>query len=115
MKTLVSLFIILFFVCNSQAQDGTERSIGHNTTVSSEKKVKVFPNPASNVVNLLGLKNTAKADISIMDIYGNTVLSHSWEIRRNAISIPVSSLDSGVYIITIHSNEQKVHTKFYKQ
>ncbi|WP_276168064.1 T9SS type A sorting domain-containing protein [Zobellia alginiliquefaciens] len=115
MKTLATLFTILFFVCNSYAQEAAEQNIGHKTTMTSVKKVKVFPNPASNVVNVLGLKNTAKATISIMDIYGNIVLSHQWEIRRNAISIPVSSLDSGAYIINIRSNEEKVHTKFYKQ
>ncbi|MUH38077.1 T9SS C-terminal target domain-containing protein [Zobellia amurskyensis] len=115
MKTLATLFTILFFVCNGQAQDVPARNIGYGQNTTTGKKVKVFPNPASNVVNLLGLKNTAKANISIMDIYGNTVLSHQWEIRRNAISIPVSSLDSGAYIINIHSNEEKICTKFYKQ
>ncbi|CAM3533892.1 T9SS type A sorting domain-containing protein [Zobellia roscoffensis] len=115
MKTLVTLFTILFFVCNIQAQETAEASVGHKTTATSVKKVKVFPNPATNVVNVLGLQNTSKATISIMDIYGNTVLSHQWEIRRNAISVPVSSLDSGAYIITIRSNEQKVRLKFYKQ
>jgi len=115
MKTLATLFTILLYICNSHAQEVIEESVAHETTATSIKKVKVFPNPASNVVNLLGLKNTAKATISILDIYGNTVGSHQWEIRRNAISVPISSLDSGAYIITVHSNEQKVRLKFYKQ
>ncbi|MBT9188046.1 MULTISPECIES: T9SS type A sorting domain-containing protein [Zobellia] len=115
MKTLATLFTILFLVCNSHAQDTPMHKTGHSTNITTKKKVKVFPNPASNVVNILGLKNTAKANISVMDIYGNTVLSHQWEIRRNAISIPVSSLDAGAYIINVHSNEEKICTKFYKQ
>lgn len=78
-------------------------------------KVKVFPNPATNVVNVLGLKNTSKADITIMDIYGNTVLAYQWAIRRNALNIPISTLVSGAYIIRIHSEEQQIRTKFYKQ
>lgn len=81
----------------------------------SVAKVKVFPNPATNVVNVLGLKNTSKADISVMDIYGNTVLAYQWAIRRNALNIPISTLEPGAYIIHIRSEEQQVRTKFYKQ
>jgi len=79
------------------------------------KKVKVFPNPASNVVNVLGLKNSNRADISISDTYGNVVLNHHWQIKNNALNIPITSLTSGIYVITIRSEEQQVQTKFYKK
>jgi len=109
MKRVIILFIIAFslsFSANAQT-DGQEIVI--------TKKVKVFPNPASNVVNVLGLKNSTRAEISILDAYGNTVLEHRWAIRNNALNIPISSLNSGVYIITIRSQEQQLQTKFYKQ
>ncbi len=80
-----------------------------------EVKVKVFPNPATNVVNVLGLINTAKADIMISDIYGNTILAYQWAIRRNALNIPISTLEPGAYIISIFSEDQQVRTKFYKK
>ncbi|MDO6517444.1 T9SS type A sorting domain-containing protein [Zobellia uliginosa] len=115
MKTFVSFICLLLFICTAQAQDSTENNGRENTSITSTKKVKVFPNPASNVVNILGLENTAKAHISIMDIYGNTVLKYEWEIRRNAINIPIPSLDPGVYMVTVNSKEQKVRVKFYKQ
>ncbi|MEL6916341.1 MAG: T9SS type A sorting domain-containing protein [Bacteroidota bacterium] len=80
------------------------------------QKVKVFPNPATNVVNILGLINTsARAEILITDMYGNEVLRHRWEIRDNALSIPIASLQPGIYAISIISKEQKVRTKFYKK
>lgn len=109
MKRVVLLLIMAFslsFSANAQT-DGQEIVI--------TKKVKVFPNPASNVVNVLGLKNSARAEISVLDSYGNTVLEHRWAIKNNALNIPISSLNSGVYIITIRSQEQQVKTKFYKQ
>lgn len=81
----------------------------------SQIKVKVFPNPATNVVNILGLKNASKADIAIMDIYGNTVLAHQWAIRRNVLNIPISTLEPGAYIVRINFDEQQVQAKFYKQ
>jgi len=79
------------------------------------EKIKVFPNPATTVVSVLGLQNSMRSEIIISDVYGNVVQAYQWEIRNNAISIPVSALDSGVYMITVTSPEQLVKTKFYKQ
>tara|TARA_R110002167_G_scaffold94554_13_gene252365 strand:+ start:107 stop:403 length:297 start_codon:yes stop_codon:yes gene_type:complete len=78
-------------------------------------KVKVFPNPATNVVNVLGLQNCNKAEFTISDLYGNVVMQHAWEISNNALNIPISDLDSGIYILRIRSAEQSADTKFVKQ
>ena len=91
-----------------------ERSTARQET-QSVQKVKVFPNPATNVVNILGLKNSSKADIIISDVYGSIQLKHQWRIKNNAINIPIASLNSGIYIVTISSQEQKIQTKFYKK
>lgn len=115
MKTYIalSIFFCLASSAYSQALDNNDGT--SSIQIVSEAKIKVFPNPATNVVHIIGLKNTSKADIAIMDIYGNVVLAHQWEIRRNAINIPISTLSSGVYMITIHSKEQQLNTKFFKQ
>lgn len=77
--------------------------------------VKVFPNPATNVINILGLKNDQNASIRITDTYGNRVIFHQWDIKRNALNIPVLHLPQGIYLITIQSEHQKVQAKFFKQ
>ena len=63
--------------------------MGENSTARQEtqlaQKVKVFPNPATNVVNILGLKNSNKADIIILDVYGSVQLKHQWRIKNNAL------------------------------
>ena len=112
MKKLLFIIAIFFFGFQyTSAQSANE--IGKSTT--EQIKIKVFPNPATNVVNVLGLQNSNRAAIMISDTYGNTVQEHHWRIKNNAVNIPVTSLDSGIYIITIHSEEQQVQTKFYKQ
>ena len=109
MKRVFALFIFAFVISTSaSAQMETIEK-------PQASKVKVFPNPATNVVNILGLQNSDRAAIVISDSYGNTVLEHRWAIRNNALNIPVTSLNSGIYIITIRSQEQQVQTKFYKQ
>lgn len=115
MKTYFSFIVFFFLAFTAPAQMALGTGAPVKEQGIAQTKVKVFPNPATSVVNVLGLKNTSKADISILDIYGNIVLTHQWEIRRNAINIPITTLDSGAYIITIHSEEQQVRTKFYKR
>jgi hypothetical protein len=82
--------------------------------LENSKKVRIFPNPATNVVNILGLENSLKAQISITDITGNKVQGHNWEIRNNSLSIPIPTLVPGIYMVTVQSKEQRFQSKFYK-
>jgi len=61
-------------------------------------QVKLYPNPANNVINI---ESTAKFNLSIFDIYGHLVL-----IKNNCAkqsSVDVSQFKSGLYIIQINS------------
>ncbi len=107
---ITSIFILGFQFAVAQAEHHIEK-----TAIQKPVKVKVFPNPATNVVNILGLQNSNRAEIQISDAYGNTVLQHHWAIKNNALNIPVTSLDSGIYIVTIRSKEQQIQTKFFKK
>lgn len=110
MKNLVIyfFFISMMHVGFSQSKKNDERPYPKNT-------IKIFPNPASNVINVLGLINDRSASIRITDTYGNQVTFHQWDIKRNALNIPVLHLEQGIYLITIQSEHQKVQTKFFKQ
>ena len=99
-KIIFLLALILSFT--AMAQEETE-------------KVKVFPNPAIHIVNVLGLVNSPTSHISITDIHGNTVAFHQWEIKNNSVNLPVSKLDPGMYLISIRSSAQNVRVKFLKQ
>ncbi|WP_291870151.1 T9SS type A sorting domain-containing protein [Maribacter sp.] len=108
-RLILTLLITFLFSIAINAQSNSIK----NELVKTS--VKVFPNPATNVVNVLGLQNSNTSSITILDTYGNIVLRHIWEIRNNAINIPISSLTPGIYIITIQSKEQQIQTKFYKK
>tara|TARA_R110002020_G_scaffold63170_6_gene168934 strand:- start:5211 stop:5534 length:324 start_codon:yes stop_codon:yes gene_type:complete len=102
---------ILCFQGPIYAQGGTDTDIDSRAV---PPKVKVFPNPATNVVNILGLDNTHRTDINITDISGNVVQAHRWEVRNNALTIPVPTLSPGIYMVTIQYGERQVKVKFYK-
>lgn len=110
---LTAALAMVVFIVQGQS-DATRESYSEKERVASPK-VKVFPNPATNVVNVLGVHNSSAAKIIISDMYGTVVLTHEWEIRNNALNIPIAKLEAGIYMISIRSKEQTVRTKFYKQ
>jgi len=107
------MFVALTTFYASAQNNGTQYDSIQELNISADK-IKIFPNPASNVVNILGLQNSTRAKIVISDISGNTVLQHEWAIRNNAVSIPIPNLNAGIYVVRIESIEQKIQTKFYK-
>ena len=110
----IILILVLSLANTLKAQTNAENDIVPPREVAMQK-IKVFPNPATNIVNVLGLKNSRKSAISIRDTYGNLVIELHWEIKNNALNIPVSTLEPGIYMITIHSEEEDVQINFYKQ
>lgn len=71
--------------------------------------VKLYPNPANNVLYIDGIKENAT--ITIYDSVGNTVISE----ERNDHQIDISNLVNGVYTIRITSNTAIITRKFIKQ
>jgi len=103
MKRIIFIFYLtVLFVTSLSAQD-------------TKNNIKVFPNPATNVINVLGLENDNNAEIFIIDSYGNTIVTHQWDIKNNSLNIPVFHLDQGVYVLTIKTNHQQIQQKFLKQ
>jgi hypothetical protein len=95
------------------------QNVGHNRASTAQEteqpKIKVFPNPASHTVNVLGLANSQKATISVTDLSGNKVQEYQWAIQNNAISLPIADLYPGIYMIHIRNGSQETSVKFYKQ
>lgn len=112
-KGILFIFMLLSFWAAAQSDEANNPSAPKE--VVSKLKIKVFPNPATNVVNVLGLINSARATIIISDISGNEVLARQWAIRNNAVNIPVPNLQTGIYVVRIESKEQRVNAKFYKK
>lgn len=113
MKKIFIFLVLAIVALEASAQANTNAK--EPTEEIKVTKIKVFPNPATNVVNILGLLNSTRAKISITDTYGNILLQHNWSIRNKSLSIPIAQLNSGIYYISISSKEQQIQTKFYKK
>lgn len=73
-----------------------------------QKNVLVYPNPASDLlnVNLSGIKG--KSEVSLFDINGRQVLRR--EVNAANTQLDISSLPTGVYIIKIKNGTKEVNT-----
>jgi hypothetical protein len=99
---------------------GDYNNINYNFTAAPlgiDKKnlaneIAVYPNPVSNVLNIANANNLANASFSIVDILGKTVFQSK---ALNNDAIDVSNLSSGVYILSVSSEEGAKQFKFQKK
>ena len=70
--------------------------------------ITVYPNPASNVVNLNSKGEHEAFNINIIDVNGRVVMTNNESLVAGAeVSIDVSSLSTGVYLIELTNNNVK--------
>jgi len=76
---------------------------------TNETEVMIYPNPVANVLLMRGLDKNAA--IKIVNTLGQTVLAQS--ATSNALTLDVSSLRIGIYIIQISGENGKVMSKTF--
>jgi parallel beta-helix repeat protein len=83
-----------------------------NSVSKSLNSITLYPNPASDILNvsIQGLKDKTK--ILIVDISGRTVLEEN--IDSEGSSIDISSLSKGVYIMMLKGPQYSVPGRFIK-
>lgn len=74
--------------------------------------MSVYPNPVTDVLKIANADNLANVSFSIVDILGKTVVQSK---TLNNDAIDVSNLSSGVYILSVSSEEGSKQFKFQKK
>ena len=69
--------------------------------VSSNVVLNVFPNPATNYVNVVA--NEEIANVTIMNAMGQTVYSNN-NVEGESININTSDFAAGIYMVTVKTN-----------
>jgi Secretion system C-terminal sorting domain len=99
---------------------GDYSTVGYNITaaqLSIDKNnlingLSVYPNPVSDVLKIANADSLANASFSIVDILGKTVFQSK---VLNNDGIDVSALSSGVYVLSVSSEEGAKQFKFQKK
>jgi Secretion system C-terminal sorting domain len=99
---------------------GDYSTVGYNFTAAplgidkknSANGLSVYPNPVSDVLKVANANKLANASFSIVNILGKTVVQSK---ALNNDAIDVSNLSSGVYILSVSSEEGAKQFKFQKK
>lgn len=108
-----SMFV--FFSTNSSVTDKGWDAHYSTSPMNTEKKdvtdkIKVFPNPANNRLNIELPRTVAFAEVCIYDIYGKKVVETGGS-HCSSITVNTSGLPEGIYFIKISSDDNTVTKK----
>ncbi len=89
------------------------QQISTGLEISNNHNYAVYPNPiAGNTVHLAYYNNnTGRLNIKIMDISGNTIFVHSYEVQTSGELTISPDLQKGIYIIQL---DDGLHKEFLK-
>ncbi|MCZ8197243.1 MAG: T9SS type A sorting domain-containing protein [Flavobacterium sp.] len=87
-----------------------ENSALSNQDFALKNNISIFPNPASNILNIENKTNEQITAISIYSVKGDLIK----ELKSVSNSISVSELQNGVYFVKIEMNKNVLNYKFVK-
>ncbi|TXI67504.1 MAG: T9SS type A sorting domain-containing protein [Flavobacterium sp.] len=75
--------------------------------ISSSNNIKIYPNPAKEIINIISSKNELIERVEIYDLLGKNIFSST--INDNRLALPL--LSNGIYIIKIKSSVNQYSKK----
>ncbi|MFK8045428.1 MAG: T9SS type A sorting domain-containing protein [Crocinitomicaceae bacterium] len=100
-----------YIMVGGVALDSVDINYTYQLSVETEKQanISVFPNPATDVVNINIENLNGVGSVSIYDIAGKVVSNAVIKNGKNQVNI--EALNAGVYFYTIRNNEGIIETK----
>lgn len=103
-------------VLNASIVSNKPYSENEKTALNDALSLRLAPNPANSIVNILasGLRQNKPASLSIISLSGIVLKTMHITSSMQTMPLDVSSLASGVYTIKIISGNQTIDKKFVK-
>src|SRR5690606_14000032 len=81
----------------------------------TNSELSLYPNPTRGEFYILTEKSYGDSQVSIQDMTGKTVYTSTMNLQNQRGTVDVSSLPTGVYVVTIHTSEGKITKKLIKK
>jgi uncharacterized delta-60 repeat protein len=85
----------------------------HNAQATTLSAVSIYPNPAQNVLHIVGLSSNSK--LTVVDLNGGIALSRDLRAVSGVHDLNIASLHAGNYLLKIETNGEVVTKQFIKQ
>ncbi len=90
--------------------------IGESTLAATEFSIRLYPNPAKDVIYIesSGLQDGTWVSISLTDAQGNNCYRNSFKIENNLLELNLTELniDAGLHFLLFKSTENSTSVKF---
>lgn len=97
------------FVCGNNGLI-YKTSIGGTSSINNpslKKKLKIFPNPTSNIINIEYNNSIEIQCIQLVDMFGKEIKS----FKRDEKTLNVSAINKGVYFLNVQTKNEKLSEK----
>lgn len=81
-------------------------------TTFDEERVSVYPNPANSMMQVSGMHNYLNGTLKMIDVSGRVI--ETLAIDQDNISIDITSLTTGMYILALQHENVSHYMKFIK-
>lgn len=81
-----------------------------NTTAS----VNIFPNPATEKINVSWGKNSKPDEVKVFN-YAGILIKIPYTINNSSMEMNIANLSSGIYILALTTNNSTIYTKLIKK
>ena len=95
--------------------DYPDVNVSEHTAVNPMTATRVYPNPATNVLNIeVNASQASEMSISVFNIMGQNVMNQTVSINTgmNTRPVNISELNSGIYFVTVKANGFENTMKF---
>lgn len=94
---------------------GIELGLNGNITSTETNKMfdlKIFPNPSNKIIEIVSNEFLNKGlEVIIYNMTGDIVLNKNYDNETSMVTLDVSSINSGNYILELKNNDDIVHKK----
>ena len=90
------------------------KSLGHEEVESLEIDMVMYPNPTSNVVNILlnnGTGIDSESTLQVVDLAGRVIEHLDISSEQGVLTLNVESFESGTYFISLTNRDQQYNAK----
>ncbi|QQR87946.1 MAG: T9SS type A sorting domain-containing protein [Flavobacteriales bacterium] len=99
-----------YWWCGDPNEIEKEEEVKTKSAMAEDFGLRLYPNPASDAVQLSSTSDMANAQLEVLDLQGRRV--HSERVAGMLVSIDVSSWSAGRYTLVLRREQEEYTTSF---
>jgi hypothetical protein len=114
--SLVNMLLSYDLMLNECSGEGQNNPSGIAESKKKNPALYLYPNPASEQVNLVSSELEGYFTLEILDISGKTIIRRNEFVsKNNPVSIYTQSLEAGLYVFRLSSSQESYSEKLMIQ